>query len=236
MIKKVKTKNEANYYVRAAECKRQFAFYGKYYRRGGEDYRSYLVIAAKNGEMPETINLLDFEYDAVFVMMNPGSSKPESKADNGQGPWSETKIFVDLVKAKPDPTQYMLASLAIEKGWKRILVINLSDVREADSNKFVKKLKQLPVYHSVFSTSRNDDLRKLLEKSKDKRKVYVAWGLKQEKVFLELATMVKRRIEDMGFEPIGVEAEFNDVLYEHPLPKTWEKRRVWLRKMVDLIG
>ncbi|OVE68242.1 hypothetical protein CCS79_10015 [Clostridium diolis] len=66
------------------------------------------------------------------------------------------------------------------KNWRHVRVINLSDYREADSNRFYKKMKYLEnndksCIHSVFSTKRRSELNKFFKNKTIT--IIVAWGI-----------------------------------------------------------
>lgn len=115
------------------------------------------------------------ECDAVFVMMNPGGSQPLEAS----GPTSLEEAT--LVLTRPDDTQYQLMRLMEAFGWEHVRVLNLSDVREAESTDLPALLSRFSRDHkhdghSVFSATRQAGLAPLLMR-KLNSPVILAWGV-----------------------------------------------------------
>lgn len=126
--------------------------------------RNILTICRKNDSN-------HIQEDAIFVMMNPGSSKP--KKGSNYGKIYTLNNFVkngghtinNLVDADPDNVHLYTMEIMDIKGWNKVIIVNLSDIREADSSKFKKKYrkimkhinnKNLQTITSIFNSNRNE--------------------------------------------------------------------------------
>jgi len=58
--------------------------------------------------------------DAVFIMMNPGSSKPLVEVNNHFPATSLNKLAISLVPTKPDTTQYQVMRLMHYRWWQHV--------------------------------------------------------------------------------------------------------------------
>lgn len=105
--------------------------------------------------------------DALIIMMNPGSSKPQY-LNNGQDKVCVENFMIDLfntkrVLARPDDTQYRVMKVMEEMNWYYVRVINLSDIRELHNSKLLSRIKSfetksLSCVHSIFSPNRRSEL------------------------------------------------------------------------------
>ena len=99
----------------------------------------------------------------VFIMMNPGSSRPLAEVDNSIHAEAIHDLTITLVPAKPDTTQYQVMRVMHYFEWRHVRVLNLSDLRCPQSGLFFKQFKGLEEEHlfdshSVFSDRRTDEL------------------------------------------------------------------------------
>ena len=112
--------------------------------------------------------------DAVFVMMNPGSSRPlHGGGWDGGAPGSDPKR---VVLAQPDNTQYQVMRVMDRMGWEHVRVINLSDLHESRSSKFVCCYPGLDHAHSIFAVGRRSELAQELQRQ-DGAPLVLAWGV-----------------------------------------------------------
>src|SRR5277367_4646709 len=72
------------------------------------DCRSVLEIMQKAHAPEQTSVLTDRKPDAVFIMMNPGSSRPLVEVDNRISAKAIHELPISLVPTKPDTTQYQV--------------------------------------------------------------------------------------------------------------------------------
>ena len=177
-----------------------FIYYGHFYRLTSVDHdcrstleivRSCDTLAASAAQDPSV--LLRLHPDAVFVLLNPGSSKPcegqESSQVTSLGQL-DGDARSNLVQAFPDPTiQNAIEPVMSCKSFNHVRVINLFDLRQQKSallTEWIKRDfevcggKQIPDSaefrpYSIFSCERRRELRHRL-KSKDGEIVVVGWG------------------------------------------------------------
>ena len=119
--------------------------------------------------------------DAVFIMMNPGSSRtvetsPSSIRDVGA--ISDCKTFV---QTRPDTTQYQVMRVMTRLGWQHVRVLNLSDLREPKSSVFATTFRSIELNygytaHSLFSPIRTQELTVELRRKVD-APLICAWGV-----------------------------------------------------------
>ena len=76
--------------------------------------------------------------DALFVMMNPGGSRPKDLSCSPRDWPLDPRPNSTFVRAVPDETQYQVMRLMEVFNWNLVRVINLSDVREPDSKRLRK--------------------------------------------------------------------------------------------------
>ena len=110
-------------------------------------------------------------------------------------------------------------------------ILNLSDLREANSSVFYKKIAQLEkcnISHSIFDNNRNSDYKKLFVKDIP---VIFAWGV--SKNLCKLATMAINRIREA--KPIGLKEDKLEYAYYHPLPRNNIKQIEWVKKITKMI-
>ena len=95
--------------------------------------------------------------DAVFIMMNPGSSRPLNEVNNRIHAEAIHELPISLVPTKPDTTQYQVMRVMHYCEWRHVRVLNLSDLRCPKSGEFFKQFKRpgrrspRSTSHSVFS-------------------------------------------------------------------------------------
>lgn len=241
-------------YIDADTLKLTYSIYGAFYdiKLEGEENiqcRNVLdIIADKRGGVPLPGRRIPALYDctpeAYFCMMNPGSSEPQPTAEeNYQGPpeydLDETLpswiLQTPMVSAKPDTTQYMVMNVMEYVGFNHVRVINLSDIRESKSGKFVDKIESFygaheHHVHSLFDPLRKEELKLALGDEK-KVPVVAAWG--KNRKYINLIHLCKAGIA--GTPCYGLFGDRKKLLAKHPLPPDWNKQMVWLADMVDLL-
>jgi len=100
-------------FIPVAKLKPAFEVFGHFYSvdlKSGEriECRSVLEIITKERCPAEQDSLLTQIPDAIFVMMNPGSSKPLEEVENIIPEELVGKLDISLVPTKPDITQYQV--------------------------------------------------------------------------------------------------------------------------------
>jgi hypothetical protein len=162
--------------------------------------------------------------DAIIVMMNPGGSVPLEPCQTNE-----------LVRTRPDTTQFQIMRVMSEVDWSFVRILNLSDLRDANSARLMTKVEQYQRAeghdrHSIFSLERRADLLSMTADLRATAKVIAAWG-------------VHRRLRPLAQQALGALAGKNvtglqkteDWSYYHPLPRNGHDQRAWVRSMVDLL-
>jgi hypothetical protein len=226
-------------FIYASQLKLNFKVFGSYYdlsenRSEIIKCRNILEIYRRDyiAGIGEPVPIFFGNPDSVFVMMNPGSSEPRevgfrepvfelSKAE---------KLIIgnSLVKAKPDVTQYQVMRVMVEMGWNHVRVVNLSDIREPKSLKFVKKVKKFEEryndIHTIFSPLRRGEvMRAFLMKSGDSP-VVLGWGMSKDLKPLAEKAMIFLK----DFNITGIRSDPNDLQYSHPSPNIQTAKIKWL--------
>jgi hypothetical protein len=228
-------------FIYAAQLKQRFTCYGHFYELAtmdGSRYpcRSVLEIADASvpQQTPDDISLMI--PDLVAVMMNPGSSHPRDRhhvdrvIDYGAHAGTARK---ELVLTQPDNTQYQLMRIAVQKGWRHIRVLNLSDLRDPKSAGFLKKAETLTGVmgghtHSIFCRERAEECRRSLERKGD-APVLLGWG--QDPGLLSLADQCLTRLT--GECVCRVPSEVHPLLNAHPSPMLQAKKLLWLERIME---
>jgi hypothetical protein len=224
-------------FIRAEDLKCKIGVFGHFY--------SVQVAPKKLVECRSVLEIVESEFapqksaapsgrkpDAVFIMMNPGSSRPLAAADNRIHADAIHELAVSLAPAKPDTTQYQVMRLMHHCGWRHVRVLNLSDLRCPKSGHFFKQFKGLEEdhwfdAHSVFSERRADEL---ASKLIDGIPVVCAWGVSPHldplidrcQAKLPKATAVR------GLRKVGTANKFL-----HPLPSLQSQQTEWINRMVE---
>lgn len=194
--------------------------------------RSVLEIATKAHTPKDQSKLSSISPDAVFIMMNPGSSRPLVKVRNHIRAESMHELAVSLVPTKPDTTQYQVMRLMHFRRWRHVRVLNLSDLRRPKSLEFIKLYQRLEEdsdfdSHSIFAEARKDELADKLPKSR-KAPLILAWGLSKK-----LDPLIERCLSRISrWTTTGLLEEGTTNKYRHPLPSLQKDKRIWLEKMV----
>lgn len=227
----------------AAELKKQFTCYGHFYElvlMSGERAKCRSVLEIVDREIPQDNpgDLSEMEPDVVVIMMNPGSSHPkdaghvDAAIDYPQPSGSARK---DLVLTQPDNTQYQVMRVAVSQGWKHIRVLNLSDLRDPKSGKFLEKVAALREImgghvHSMFCEERGEELTRSL-KRKTRTPILLGWG--QDPGLLPLADQCLKQID--GEPTCTVSSAVHPLLNSHPSPMLQKKKVEWLEAMIETI-
>ncbi|HTN76126.1 MAG TPA: DUF1643 domain-containing protein, partial [Pirellulaceae bacterium] len=171
--------------------------------------------------------------DAVFIMMNPGSSIPLVPVNNRIDTKAIRSLPISLVPTRPDTTQYQVMRLMQHQRWQHVRVLNLSDLRSPKSPEFFKLYQRLEadtnfVAHSVFSDDRQQELSSKLS-ANTQAPLVLAWGLSAQ-----LDPLIHRCLARLPPQRAikGLLAEGTTNKYRHPLPTLQRDKRIWLDKMV----
>jgi hypothetical protein len=224
-------------FIPAEELKGKFAVFGHFYSvqvapRKLIECRSVLEIVEAAHAPAKALS--DTAPDAVFIMMNPGSSRPLVEVDNRTHARAIHKLQVSLVPTKPDTTQYQVMRLMHYCRWRHVRVLNLSDIRCAKSGEFFKQFNRLEEDHSfdghsVFSHRRTDELAsKLIRHAKTP--VILAWGLSS--ALDPLIDLCLSRLPEKT-RAIGLMKDGAPGKYLHPLPSLHSQKVQWVNRMVE---
>jgi hypothetical protein len=171
--------------------------------------------------------------DAVFIMMNPGSSRPLIDVDNRIHAKAIHELPISLVPTKPDTTQYQVMRVMHYCEWRHVRVLNLSDLRCPKSGVFYKQFKGLEEdlsfdAHSVFSDRRKVELALKLT-DHNAFPVIRAWGVSPH-----LDPLIERCLSKItrakAVRGLMKEATTNKFL--HPLPSLQTQQVIWVDRMV----
>ena len=187
------------------ELLKLFRVKGRYYQLNDISCRSHLVIEKIYPE--EGVNF-------VSIMMNPGKSNPKIHLGDG------------YFEADPDRTQYQLMKLMMKVKINKMHVINLSDIREANSKKFYEKIKNFEeaIKYSIFSDERKEELERILLCTNG---VICAWGV--HKRLAKLSAAALKTVQ--GLKTYGIRKNIENAYY-HPLQR--RNQLEWLKKMEEL--
>jgi hypothetical protein len=226
-------------FIPASNLKDGFAVFGHFYSvqvapKKLVECRSVFEIVEADQAPAKPSALSDREPDAVFIMMNPGSSRPLVEVENRIRAGAIHKLQVSLVPTKPDTTQYQVMRIMRHCRWRHVRVLNLSDLRCPRSGEFFKQFSRLEEdfsfdAHSVFSDRRTDELASKLTRFAD-TPVVLAWGLSSA-----LDPLIDRCLSSLPtkMKTIGLVKEGTPNKYLHPLPSLQRQKVKWLNQMLN---
>jgi len=208
-----------------------YTCYARFYEMtvsGKYNCRDVLDIIRKEPVVqPDPQKLLAKKMDAIFIMMNPGSSEPKNKNNNGR----------KMTEAEPDDTQFQLMRVMDKKNWQHVRVLNLSDLRATPCKEFYKKLREVAEIpsgeeHSIFTTSRRKNLEKIWM-LKDNAPVVAAWGVADD--LDALIAQCMNYLNRKNVKPIGwLKSKTNDRFY-HPWPRNEKAQQDWINNILELL-
>lgn len=229
-------------FVPAQQLKEIYAILGNFYSveiaAGVEiQCRNVLEIVPQPLDFSEIRKWPERKPDAVFVMMNPGSSQPLIQVNQHVGLDSIGKIAISLVPTKPDTTQYQVMRVMQRFNLRHVRVLNLSDLRCTKSPLFIKQFRELEAEyhfdaHSIFSDSRQAELEKQLLQYKDIT-VVRAWGVSPH--LDPLIDRCEKRLKSIK-KLSGLLKEGTANKYLHPLPSLQKQQELWFQRIVELWG
>lgn len=227
-------------FIPAEKLKQHFEVFGHFYSvtlNSGElvPCRSTLEIASKDSQR-EPARLLEDLPDAVFIMMNPGSSEPLQTVNNTISERGIDQLDVSLVPTKPDTTQYQIMRVMHYCGWNHARVLNISDLRNAKSEEFVEQFTALEkrtgfLGHSLFADVRAEELHRKLNRKPD-APIVCAWGVSSDLDPL-IETCLKRLsgLSDLK----GRLKEGTTNRYFHPFRRSNDENIKWVSHIVAQI-
>ena len=226
-------------FIPAQELKRKFDVFGHFYSvqvapKKVVECRSVLEIVEAAHAPQTTATLSHRKPDAVFIMMNPGSSRPLAEVDNHIQAKTIHELAISLVPTKPDTTQYQVMRVMHYCEWRHVRVVNLSDLRCPKSGVFFKQFKSLEEElsfdaHSVFSDRRKDELA-LKVTSQSAVPVIRAWGVSPHLDPL-IDRCISKLIKAKAVRGLLKDGTTNKFL--HPLPSLQSQKVLWVNRMVE---
>lgn len=226
-------------FIPAEELKNRYDVFGHFYsvefsRNKFVECRSVLEIVEQAQTPDNTSALCKRKPDAVFIMMNPGSSRPLVDVKNRIAADELPELPILLVPTKPDTTQYQVMRLMHHCEWRHVRVLNLSDLRCSKSGEFFKQFKGLEAEasfdsHSVFSIRRKNEL--ALKMTTDKTiAVICAWGVSAEldPLIERCTSRITKNKTIKGLLKAGTTNKFL-----HPLPSLQTQKIAWVDRMVE---
>ena len=219
-------------FIPASSLKQQYTVLGHFYSLsvpGSEPLkcRSVLEIRSKHARRGAMA-------DAVFVMMNPGSSRPVVETNHAVDAGQFAQMVAKLVPTVADATQYQVMRVMHSLGWNRVRLLNLSDLRDPQSGSFVERYLQLEQQagsqvHSVFAPERSSELQKKLSR-KSNAPIICAWGVGDA-----LSPLIGRATSALACQPIvvGLAKSGQPGRYFHPLPSLQRQKEQWLAQMLE---
>lgn len=169
-------------FVYADTLKRHYSVFGEFYRLDiGQQRllcrrRVELVHTGQGAAEPLALDIAKGSTpDAVAILMNPGGVRPSEDLDGFLNSLPLTHCYSrqDLTQSdtlhrlKPDNTQYQLMRLMQAMGWNHLRLVNLSDLCDANSQSFARRLADLleqhpSLPHSIIDTARIADWQALV--------------------------------------------------------------------------
>ncbi len=226
-------------FIPAKDLKQQFQVFGHFYSVelvSGElvECRSVLEIATDDCFASDHNELCTHRPDAVFIMMNPGSSKPLVDVSQRIAADAIDRLHVSLVPTRPDTTQYQVMRLMHFLQWRHVRVLNLSDLRCSKSPEFIRQFERLEaeaqfLSHSIFADDRTDELAIKLRR-RQRAPVVLAWGVSDRLTPLADRCLARlpRRSRTAGLLEDGSVSR-----YRHPLPSLQKQQRQWINEMLQ---
>jgi len=221
-------------FIPASQLKQEFNVFGHFYSLHGLCAdplmcRSVLEITSKAAQSQPMA-------DAVFVMMNPGSSRPIKETNYAVSSDDISKMSPKLVPTVPDTTQYQVMRIMHYLKWHCVRVINLSDLRDPKCGSFYQRYKQMKresdtTTHSVFSSQRSAELKLYLSR-KHNGPIICAWGVSDDlNPIIEMATATLSSETAVT----GLTKQGHPWKYFHPLPSLQSQKEQWIAQMLELL-
>jgi len=227
-------------FIPASELKKIYQVNGHFYtveldNKELLDCRSVLEITKKESTPSDINSLSNKEPDAIFIMMNPGSSVPLESVDNTVSRKNINKLKVSLVPTKPDVTQYQVMRIMHYCQWSHVRILNISDMRDPSSGKFTERFIDIEkrtgfIEHSIFSGQRASELKSKFIVNSNTH-IICAWG-----VSTDLNPLINRCLKKINLEQIkGLLKPNTNDKYFHPLPTLQKDKELWVNNMVNTI-
>jgi hypothetical protein len=229
-------------FIPANRLKKVFEIFGHFYSVNlisGEniDCRSVLEIVTKQEKPSDIDKLLEASPDAIFIMMNPGSSRPLVDANNVISECLINQLVVSLVPTKPDTTQYQVMRVMHYCDWQHVRVLNISDMRDPKSGNFVGRYSDIEnrtgfSAHSLFAANRSVESSRKLNR-KPEAPIICAWGISPD-----LDPLIERCLNVVGDTAglTGLKKPGTKNKYFHPLPTLQKDKEQWVTNLLTHMG
>ena len=229
-------------FIPANRLKKTYEVFGHFYSvnlKSGEkiDCRSILEIVTKQEKPSDIDRLLDASPDAIFIMMNPGSSRPLVEVNNVISEISINQLVVSLMPTKPDTTQYQVMRVMHYCDWQHVRVLNISDIRDSKSGSFVDRYSDIEKRtgfssHALFCCNRSVELRRKLSR-KPEAPIVCAWGVSPD-----LDPLIERCLNVVAGTAglTGLKKPSTENKYFHPLPTLQKDKEQWVTNLVSHIS
>jgi len=225
-------------YTKQSILQAKYNCYGHFYSiisdNGEFPCRSVLEIVDKSIVPRKTDDLLKRTPDLVAIMMNPGASKPVVEQNLKVKLNSIPDMKIELTDTIPDKTQFQIMRIMKVKNWTHTRILNLSDLRDPESEKFYKYYESVESIlgddqHTIFSAHRTNELSKKLNSQPP---VLAAWGVKNKLNPLINKCMASIKKDKL----IGIKKSGSKDKYYHPLLQgTPFNQKEWVEKMCKII-
>ncbi len=226
-------------FINADQLKQNYGVFGHFYSvqlasKEVIECRSVLEIANHNILPEDHSKLSSRRPDAVFIMMNPGSSRPLVGVNNRIRAKKMNILPISLVPTMPDKTQYQVMRVMHFREWKHVRVLNLSDLRSSKSPEFIKSFQRLErehgfESHSIFSAERKDELRSKLRR-RNNAPLVLAWGISDK-----LTPLIERCMASLPKigKVFGLMEPGSTNKYRHPLPSLQKDKQRWIKQILQ---
>ncbi|MCB0746099.1 MAG: DUF1643 domain-containing protein [Ignavibacteriae bacterium] len=226
-------------FVKASELKKLYSVLGHFYKlklpnKKVYKCRSVLEIISKPNETKFLTTKNVNKPDSIFIMMNPGSSKPLEELDSIVKTVDIDKMDISLVRAKPDTTQYQVMRVMLVNNWAHVRILNLSDLRNAKSGNFYEEFQEIETNkhggaHSLFSLRRTNELKLKLNR-KVNAPIILAWGVDDS---LDPLIMQTKKILNKQNDLHGLLKQGTTDKYYHPLPAIQHQKEKWVNDIIS---
>ena len=228
-------------FIPAEVLREEFAVLGHFYSvdlQSGDciECRSVVEIVSPNAAPSNLNSPLDSLPDAIFIMMNPGSSTPLGDVDQRVPAEEIGQVAELLVPTRPDGTQYQVMRVMHHMGWRQVRVLNLSDLRNSKSGSFVRQFKSLEqrtgyIAHCLFTDTRREELKRKLPAGLA-GPVVLGWGVNSE-----LDPLIQRCMDKVGRMKgiTGIRQPGTRDKYRHPLPALQRQKREWVAQILQIL-
>lgn len=215
-----------------------FKCYGHFYK-----IKKDKVVFSKCRSLLEIINTNQISFgalkrsipDSLCIMMNPGTSTPKDSSYREKvydvSSFKLKHQVKDMVLTVPDDTQYRIMAIMKENNWKHVRVINLTDIRQHQSEELqseinlFKRIHSTPI-HSLFTEERKDELKQVLSSVKS-QPIIMAWGTQRC-----LKQYAKRCVQNtLSFNCYGIRSKQDQYFLQHPLTTTCS----WVSEILHIL-